>query len=245
MLSCLQNHPFAVRAFFEQSLVITYAVPQEQLQNLVPESLRLDTYDDQWAFIAVAMVDTKHLRPAIFPECFGNDFLLMGYRIFVRYRTADGREKRGLYILGSETDKLKMSILGNVFTKYRYKHTPISWTREANGTQQVESENGMKIRVNAELETIALPEGSPFPDWRAARRFAGPMPFTFSYDNVKNRMTIVEGMRQKWTPDPVHVLEAKIPLIESLHLKGARLANAFMVKNVPYYWKKGVVETCK
>jgi hypothetical protein len=78
MLSFLKNHPFAVEAFFESSLVLTFAVPKEQLKPLIPECLQLDTFNDKWTFVAVAMVQTKDLRPKGFPKFLGNDFFLIG-----------------------------------------------------------------------------------------------------------------------------------------------------------------------
>ena len=75
MSSLLKNHPFAVEAFFERSLVLTFAVAKEELEPLIPECLTLDTFDDKWAFIAVAMVQTTGLRPKGFPKIFGSDFL--------------------------------------------------------------------------------------------------------------------------------------------------------------------------
>tara|TARA_R110002094_G_scaffold1698_15_gene7247 strand:+ start:2850 stop:3101 length:252 start_codon:yes stop_codon:yes gene_type:complete len=83
MLSFLKNHPFAVEAFFESSLVLTFSIPKEHLQHLIPECLELDTFQDKWAFIAVAMVQTKDLRPKGTPKLIGNDFFLIGYRVFV------------------------------------------------------------------------------------------------------------------------------------------------------------------
>src|ERR1700761_677667 len=111
MFSFLKNHPFAVEAFFESSLVFTFAVPKDEVRHLVPECLELDTFDDKWAFIAVAMVQTKSLRPKGFPKMFGNDFFLIGYRVFVRFTNERGKHLRGLYILKSETDKKKMKFL--------------------------------------------------------------------------------------------------------------------------------------
>src|SRR5215216_3946721 len=101
MFSFLKNHPFAVEAFFESSLVFTFAVQKEQIQHLIPECLELDSLNDKWAFIAVAMVQTKALRPKGFPKMFGNDFFLIGYRIFVRSANRAGKSLRGLYILKS------------------------------------------------------------------------------------------------------------------------------------------------
>src|SRR5262245_59454585 len=99
MLAFLKNHPFAVEAFFDRSLVLTFAIPKEQVQPLIPELLQLDTFDDKWAFIAVAMVQTRSLRPKGFPKILGNDFFLIGYRVFVRYTNRAGKNLRGLYIL--------------------------------------------------------------------------------------------------------------------------------------------------
>ena len=113
MLSFLKNHPFAVESFFESSTVLTFAVPKEQLQNLIPECLQLDTFQEKWAFVAVAMVQTKELRPKGFPKFMGNNFFLIGYRVFVRYTTSTGKNLRGLYILKSETDKKKMEPIRN------------------------------------------------------------------------------------------------------------------------------------
>src|SRR5205085_206218 len=147
MLSFLKNHPFAVEAFFESSLVLTFAVPKEQIENLIPSCLVLDTFNNQWAFIAVAMVQTKDLRPKGFPKALGNNFFLIGYRVFVRYVNNAGRRLRGLYILKSETDKKKMELLGNIFTHYKYTTTDISETKH-NSILEISSTNsGFRVAI--------------------------------------------------------------------------------------------------
>src|SRR6185369_9166050 len=103
MFSFLKNHPFAVEAFFESSLVFTFAIPKEQIQHLIPKCLELDTFNGKWAFIAIAMVQTKALRPKGFLKILGNDFFLIGYRVFVRFINHADKSLRGLYILKSET----------------------------------------------------------------------------------------------------------------------------------------------
>ena len=55
----------------------------------------------------------------------GNDFFLIGYRIFVKYKNSNGKIFRGLYILKSETNKKKMEFFGNIFTHYNYATTDI------------------------------------------------------------------------------------------------------------------------
>jgi hypothetical protein len=245
MLSFLKHHPFAVETFFESSVVLTYAVPKQQLESLIPECLELDTFQDQWAFVAVAMVNTKGLRPKGFPRFMGNDFFLIGYRIFVRYTTSEGKRLRGLYILKSETNKKKMAFWGNRFTHYNYTSTPVEYSKEGSLLTIRSPKSDLDIVVDLHKENTSLPDHSPFPDWKEARRFAGPLPFTFTYNPKTREVLIIEGVRENWTPKPIEVLRSHTGFINQLNLKGAVLANAFVLQNIPYYWKKGRLDQWK
>lgn len=241
----LKNHPFAVEAFFDSSIVLTFAVPKEQVKNLIPECLELDTFQDKWAFIAVAMVQTRNLRPKGFPKFMGNDFFLIGYRIFVRYTNKAGKRLRGLYILKSETDKKKMEFFGNIFTHYNYTTTDISIKTE-NGFKKISSQKSKFELVieNSESE-IDIPEGSPFTDWKDARKYAGPLPHTFTYNKENETVLIIEGVRQNWKPEPIKIKSYSIDFIDSLNFENVILANAFEITNIPYNWKKGKKEKWK
>lgn len=241
----LKNHPFAVEAFFESSLVLTFAVPKEELQNHIPECLELDTFQDKWAFIAVAMVRTSGLRPKGFPKLMGNDFFLIGYRIFVRYTNNKGKRLRGLYIIKSETDKKKMELLGNIFTHYNYTTTDIQQVIKEKFRTIKSEKSKFQVTVEETDNEIQIPDGSPFNDWKDARRFSGPLPHTFTYNKPKKTVLIIEGVRQNWKPEPVKVESFNFDFLNSLKLRNVVLANAFEIKNVPYYWKKGRLEEWK
>lgn len=245
MASILKNHPFAVEAFFESSLVLTVAVPKEQLQQLIPECLKLDTFQDKWAFIAVAMVQTKDLRPKGLPKFMGNNFFLIGYRIFVRYTSKTGKNLRGLYILKSETDKNKMSFLGNIFTHYNYTTTDINQIKHKNTTEIISKKSKLKITIDNSEGNISIPEGSPFLNWKEARRYAGPLPFTFTYNEKTKEVLIIEGVRQNWKPKPIKVKNYNIGFLRTLKVENHVLANTFIIENIPYYWKKGKLESWK
>lgn len=242
MLPSLKNHPFAVEAFFESSMVLTFAVLKEQLQELIPKCLQLDTFNDKWAFIAIAMVQTKNLRPKGFPAFMGNDFFLIGYRVFVRFTTNTGKRLRGLYILKSETDRKKMEIMGNIFTHYNYTTTDVAQTENELLKTISSVKSNFIVNIDKVGENMPLPPDSPFADWKEARRFAGPLPFTFTVNEESKQVLIIEGVRQNWTPLPLKVASYDFDFLKKLHLKNPILANAFVVKNIPYYWKKGKVE---
>ena len=238
----LKNHPFAVEAFFEQSIVLTFALPKDQLAGFIPPCLELDTFDDKWAFLAVALVQTKDLRPKGFPALMGHNFFLIGYRIFVRYTNQAGKRLRGLYIIKSETDQKKMEYLGNIFTHYNYTTTDIARRTNGNDTVITSVQSDFEVAFNHAGPELTLPAQSPFPDWKSARRFAGPLPHTFTYNAQNNTVLIIEGVRQFWTPEPVHVQRYHFGWLRDLQLQNAVLASAFEVKNIPYFWKKGKIE---
>jgi len=243
MSSFLQDHPFAVSAYFESSLVLTYAVKKEELLKYIPECLEPDTLHDEYAFIAVAMVQTRSLRPKGFPGFLGNDFFLLGYRVFVKYHTNAGKRLRGLYILRSQTNKRKMQTMGNIFTHYNYSTIDVDWSIK-NDQYKIHSDLGkLNIEVDLGNQSPSLPTGTPFTDWKEARRYAGPLPFTFTYNQPKKEVLIIEGVRENWKPRPVEVLKHEVGFIDELNLPGAILANAFIIENIPYYWKKGRKET--
>jgi len=245
MISLLKNHPFAVETHFESSTVLTLAIPKKELQRFIPECLELDIFQDKWAFIAVAMVQTKELRPKGFPKFMGNNFFLIGYRVFVRYTNDAGKKLRGLYILKSETNKKKMEFLGNIFTHYNYSTTDISEVNK-NDFKVIKSiRSEFTLKIDTTEKEIDLPKNSPFENWKEARRFAGPLPFTFTYNKEKKEVLIIEGVRQNWKPKPIEVVDYDFSFINNFNFQNCVLANAFVIENIPYYWKKGKIEKWK
>ena len=268
LLNRLKNHPFAVDAHFDFSLVLTYALPSTVLAPLVPPTLALDTFDARRAhahhdlaqdpgttdhgapgpvgFVAVAMVQTRGLRPARLPRLFGRSFFLVGTRIFVRFTTGDGRTLRGLYILRSQTDSRAMHWLGDVFTRYRYELLTVDVKRSPGHIAVHAGDLAVDVDSVATPErdgAPALPPGSPFSTWKDARRFAGPMPHTFSMLD-DGHVLVVEGVRQNWKPRPVRVVEARVPFFAERGLSRPVLASAFVIEDVPYHWNAGRREPC-
>ena len=239
---CLPRaNPFAVNAWFDYSCTLTFALPREEIAARLPSCLEPDVFRDEWGFVAVAVVQTRRLRPAGFPGFLGHDFVLVGYRYFVRYRPASGRNLRGLYILRSETDKKHMELLGNFFTRYRYVKTGVRVTGDGDRLSIDSKDTGLAIEVDLE-SNAGLPERSPFSRWEDARKFSGPLPFTFTCEADRKRVLIVEGVRSDWKPEPVAVIRHEIPFLSEIGHDNAILANAFVVRNIPYHWKKGTAE---
>ncbi len=243
----LKRHPVPVTAFFRHSLVLTYALPPATLEPLLPPGLALDTHHG-FGFVAIAMVQTESLRPAFCPKWMGQDFFLSGYRIFARFKTKAGRTFRGLRILRSDTNSRLMAFFGNCLTHYNYRLASVALCEADHHLEiQIRTPNHeADLRVTADLgdSAAAPPPGSPFGNLHEARLFAGPLPFTFDYERQTHSIVIIEGVRQLWKPQPVHVQVSQNTFFNHAPFGSDRpvLANAFYVRNVPYLWKRGCLE---
>jgi hypothetical protein len=242
----IQRHPIPVTCHFDHALVLTWALPPQILGPLVPPGLDLDTYDGRWGFVVIALVQTRHLRPAFLPPWAGRDYALTGYRIFVKHRDPAGRTRRGLHILRSDTDKRSMMIGGNLLTHYRYRLAGIDISP---------AENQLAVRITtpeaeADLHVIArlagqpapLPPSSPFRSDRDARRFAGPLPWTFDYEPPTRTVVMIRGRRSQWHPRQVAVEVRTCSFLEHAPFGAAepRLASAFHVAGLDYGWDRGI-----
>ena len=135
-----------------------------------------------------------------------------------------------------------MAFAGNIFTHYNYRTTDITTATTDNRRVISSNRSAFKIEIEETDEPVSLPPRSPFAEWKEARRFAGPLPFTFTYQEHNNSVLIIESVRQNWKPEPIKVLEHSIAFLDELALEGVVLANAFEIRDIPYYWKKGKKE---
>jgi hypothetical protein len=176
--------------------------------------------------------------------------VLIGYRIFVRYRTAEGRRLRGLKILRSDASNPSVVISGNVMTHYNFKNAKIDFKYEGQNlhvrSNPADGISGLDVtaRLDGDSGDESLPPGTPFKTVRDALKFAGPMPFTFDYEKETHSIIRVEGVRQNWHPKTVSVEVKQIDFFKQEPFNRAEpiLCSAFYIKDVPYWWKSGITE---
>jgi hypothetical protein len=232
----LRRHPISVSAHFRHSLVLAYALPASVLEPLLPPTLEPDRHGEL-GFAAAAFVQTERMRPSFLPPALGLDFFLGGYRIFVR--VADRPSLRGLYIIQSDTDRRLLTFFGNALTSYRYRTVDASCRCE-NGTLEILVRPGVRISADLSRRPAPLPPSSPFASLTEARRFAGPLPYTFHHEPETGLLLSVRGVRSSWTPEPVSVEIQELAFFTAERFGvEPTLANAFYVGGIDYRWERG------
>lgn len=259
MLRQLRRHPFGMRAHFDQSLVITWALRPEVLEPFLVEGLSLDTFTDadgvEWGFAAAALVKLRQLRPSFAPLPLGLSDLMAGYRVFCTMQTpaeqgkpgdraggkAGGKTMRGLRIIGSRTTHLALQAGANAATGYGYRRMRGEMRQEGRRleVEMTTPDGSADLTAVAHLDRSELPAESVFATPAQARRFAGPLPYTFSPD--PEGIVVVKADRNRWEPRAVAVEVEQATFFDVDPFAGAerRLASAFHVADVDYGWRPG------
>jgi hypothetical protein len=142
-----------------------------------------------------------------------------------------------------------MVALGNVLTHYRYRLAEIT-ANERDGQLAIRVRTAAReadLHLVADLTSTPapLPPSSPFVDIDEARRYAGPLPYTFDYERSSDSIVAVKASRRHWNPEPIDVDVQEASFLESPEFFGERpvLANAFYVNDVDYRWERGELLT--
>jgi hypothetical protein len=111
---------------------------------------------------------------------------------------------------------------------------------------RIQTSGEADLHVIADLagKPAPLPADSPFPNLKEARKFAGPLPFTFDYEKETHSIVRIQGVRRQWNPEPVAVEVRQCTFLDRppFDRKDKVLASAFHLQNVPYRWKRGICE---
>jgi hypothetical protein len=134
---------------------------------------------------------------------------------------------------------------GNLLTHYNYHLCEVSLEQRGGEIRWMVRTpgGGADLDVVAHLgsDPAPLPAGSPFTSVAEARRFAGPLPYTFDYEEATNSIIGIRASRQQWDPQPVAVEVRRNTFLEREPYRRAKpiFANAFHVQDIPYRWHAG------
>jgi hypothetical protein len=104
----------------------------------------------------------------------------------------------------------------------------------------IEVDPGVRVSADLGVRPGPLPADSPFATVDEARRFAGPLPYTFHHEPETGRLLSVRGVRSAWDPQPVAVDVQELSFFspERFGVEPV-LANAFYVGDIDYRWRRG------
>src|SRR6185436_12926248 len=101
-------------------------------------------------------------------------------------------------------DRRRMAVSGNLLTHYNYCHAHVEFRAEPGRLSIcIKTPSAVAdLDASADLSEAAsrLPPDSCFATERDARRFAGPLPYTFDYEPQSHSIIAIRGRRRDWHP---------------------------------------------
>ena len=216
------------------------------LRLLLPPGLELETAGGH-GFVAVALVRTEALRPAGHAGRARTGLLPRRLsRVHDASRRRTGRRLRGLRILRSDANRARM--VARREPAHALQLPPLHARRVASGGRirfDVET-RGSRRRPAADRrsrESGAARGLARSRRCREARRFAGPLPFTFDFEAETHAIIAIQARRARTgglTPVAVDVERLSFFDQPAFHGCAPVLAAAFHVSDIDYRWERGV-----
>lgn len=113
--------PITMSAVFQDLLLVTYAVPPEQLAAQLPEKVHPYERDGR-AYISIVIANIRGMRPRLLPQAAGSNYYQIVYRAVVRLRDSAGRDYPGVFFLRSDGNDPVMNFFGNRLTEFRFHY---------------------------------------------------------------------------------------------------------------------------
>lgn len=120
-MTTIHRLPFTMKTVFQDSLLLTFAVPPEKLAALLPDCVHPYVRENR-SFISILIANMRGMRPNMIPEFLGTNYYQLVYRAVVRLYDVDGREYPGVFFLRSDSNDPVMSFFGNRFTEFRFHY---------------------------------------------------------------------------------------------------------------------------
>ncbi|GHO46001.1 DUF2071 domain-containing protein [Ktedonospora formicarum] len=111
--------PIAMKTTFQDILLLTYAVPPPLLADLLPAYIHPYIHNGR-SYISIVIGNMRGMRPGVLPEFLGTSYYQIVYRAVVCLRDLDGRERRGVFFLRSDSNDPVMNYFGNRLTEFRF-----------------------------------------------------------------------------------------------------------------------------
>lgn len=117
------HNPITMQGQIDRCWLLTYRMPIDQFQALLPAELTATEYQG-FGFWNIVICHVSHMRPWFAPHLLGFNYWHVAYRIYVNLKTPYGIDQ-GLYFVRSDCDQPLLAWAGNLVTNFNFHHTPV------------------------------------------------------------------------------------------------------------------------
>ena len=210
-------------------LIVTWAVPEEKLRPLVPESLPLDrlpTADGLCGFVQFTCALHEATRWSPLPEALGDSYHRADVRVLVRPEDGDAQGVPGAFVIASYVSA--PGIVGALYPVAKGADEG-RFTLHVAGNPATETFSGYTVRIStdgiqAEVEVKNAPEGAPttpFGPWESLTPYLTGRPSQLWAARVGAGLTLFPTHQEPLAAQPGVLVRAQLSALPGIDLSEA------------------------
>jgi uncharacterized protein YqjF (DUF2071 family) len=248
-MTTVHRLPFTMKTVFQDSFLLTFAVPPERLAALLPPCVHPYVRDGH-SYVSILIANMRGMRPQGVPEFLGTNYYQIVYRAVVRLYDVEGREYPGVFFLRSDSNDPVMSFFGNRLTEFRfhYFHTGAINMVERNGDMLITVETRDKggdliAHLYTHGAADSLPPSAGFASVREEKDTLVQLFHAFAYDPERELVYDLEIERGEWRLQRLEMLDcfSAFFMEQPFTRIEAESVSSVYIHECSYIWKPMVV----
>src|SRR5712692_1679656 len=192
----MRKNPLTMLGRIDRCWLFAYQTPVEDVRALLPSELEPVTHRG-CAFWNVVFCKVRAMRPRPMPAWCGIPYWHVAYRLYVRFRPAEGDVLEGLYFARSDCSSRLISAAGSVLTDYNFHTAAIRMTEREQTCELVVGSPHAPARATVhKTEPPQLPAHSAFESLDQAAAFLKYKPAGMSVSGP-GRVNMVRIVREE------------------------------------------------
>jgi hypothetical protein len=226
-------------AMFRDNIYLVFSIEPPLLRPLVPEPFQLDVCNER-ALISVTINSVKNIRLAWLPAMMGVNYYDVIYRAHVYYIDHEGRKRRGVYFLRTDSNSPFLNLMGRrlkEFKPHNFIDSFVTLVREREKVVcTVKSKDGLG-------DLVCVVDGSDSTEFTSnlfrgepeARERIIDLHSAFALSETDNTIMILEIVRTGEEIRPIRFVDGYFGFL-SRWGDSAKFDNAMYIENSHWKW---------
>ena len=233
-----------LRGTVTRRFLISYAVPPEALEPLLPPDAELSLFEGQ-GWLSACFVNMRNLRPALVPEPLGMEFTYLIHRTRARLPFPDGRRREAVLVLEPNIDRPLFAAIGRASAGIRFHVRDIRLSEFPDGWRLV-MRDGDETLFDAEIPRASvsthLPPDSRFATAERADQALLGVSYGGQWDAGGGRLRLIAETHDPWDVLAARCVTRTNAYLEALRGSLSEADHVLTMSGIPHYFGIRVLE---
>lgn len=233
----LRTNPLTMRGVLDRCWLFTYQTSIASARAILPPPLEPVTHGES-AFWNVVVCHIRSMRPAPLPDWVGLSYWHVAYRLYAKFRKANGEIVEGLYFVRSDCDSRLIASVGNLVTDFNFNVALVAVSETTESIDcRIQSTDAPAHLILDRSAPPLLARDSAFASLAEAAAFLKYKPRSLSVTRGCVHVLAIAREEAAWKSRLIHVKKADWRFFAE---KAVQPEICYEVAPIAYQWNRGV-----